>query len=70
MPTLALSNTTAFSILKSHGLDTVKDFPPIRVLGTVGFIVVMWFVNCAAIDADGFHFTLDENPGKFQYPAC
>ncbi len=67
MPTLALSNTTAFSILKSHGLDTVKDFPPIRVLGTVGFIVVMWFVNCAAIDADGFHFTLDENPGKFQY---
>ena len=67
MPTLALSNTTAFSILKSHGLDTVKDFPPIRVLGTVGFIVVMWFVNCAAIDANGFHFTLDENPGKFQY---
>ena len=41
MPTLALSNTTAFSILKAQGLDTVKDFPPIRVLGTVGFIVVM-----------------------------
>lgn len=36
MPTLALSNTTAFTILKSQGLDTVKDFPPIRVLGTVG----------------------------------
>lgn len=67
MPTLALSNTTAFSILKAHGLDTVKDFPPIRVLGTVGFIVVMWFVNCAAVDGNGFHFTLDENPAKFQY---
>lgn len=67
MPTLALSNTTAFSILKANGLDTVKDFPPIRVLGTVGFIVVMWFVNCAVVDAGGFHFTLDENPDKFQY---
>ena len=47
MPTIALSNTVAFTILKNHGLDTVKDFPPIRVLGTVGFIMTMWFVNCA-----------------------
>ena len=47
MPTLALSNTAAFTILKDHGLDTVKDFPPIRVFGTVGFILMMWVVNCA-----------------------
>ena len=45
MPTIALANTVAFSILKKNGLDTIKDFPPIRVLGTVGFIVAMWFVN-------------------------
>lgn len=67
MPTLALSNTTAFNILKRAGHDTVKDFPPIRVLGTVGFIITMWFVNCAAIDDNGFTFTLSDNPGKFQY---
>ena len=47
MPTIALANTTAFTILKNNGMDTVKDFPPIRVLGTVGFIATMWFVNCA-----------------------
>ena len=41
MPTLALSNTAAFTILKDHGLDTVKDFPPIRVFGTVCFILMM-----------------------------
>lgn len=45
MPTIALANTVAFSILKNNGLDTVRDFPPIRVLGTVGFIAAMWFVN-------------------------
>lgn len=45
MPTIALANTVAFSILKRNGMDTIKDFPPIRVLGTVGFIAAMWFVN-------------------------
>lgn len=67
MPTLALSNTTAFTILKAHALDTVKHFPPIRVLGTVGFIATMWFVNCATWDQHGFYFTLTANAHKFQY---
>ncbi len=67
MPTLALSNTTAFKILKNNGLNTVKDFPPIRVFGTVGFIATMWFVNCAAYDNGSFFFTLAENANKFQY---
>ena len=67
MPTIALTNTVAFTILKNNGLDTVKDFPPIRVLGTVGFIMTMWFVNCAFVDETGFGFTLGNNPHKFQY---
>ena len=67
MPTIALSNTTAFSILKKNGLDTVKDFPPIRVLVTVGFIMTMWFVNCAVLDDGGFSFTFAESARKFQY---
>ncbi len=67
MPTLALSNTTAFTLLKRQGLDTVKDFPPIRVFGTVGFIVMMWLVNCAAWDNGSLHFVLGDNSFKFQY---
>ena len=67
MPTIALSNTTAFTILKNNGMDTVKDFPPIRVLGTVGFIATMWFVNCAVWENGSFSFTLAENAHKFQY---
>lgn len=45
MPTLALSNSVAFNSLTSVGLDTVKAFPPIRVFGTIGFIVMMWVVD-------------------------
>lgn len=67
MPTLALSNTTAFTILKNNGMDTVKDFPPIRVFGTIGFIATMWFVNCAFLNDGSFGFTLEANPEKFQY---
>lgn len=45
MPTLALSNSVSYNALTKFGMDTVKDFPPIRVFGTVGFICAMWFVD-------------------------
>lgn len=45
MPTLALSNSVAYTALDKAGLDTVKAFPPIRVFGTVGFICAMIFVD-------------------------
>ncbi len=45
MPTIALCNSISYNILKSNGYDVIKDFPPIRVWGTVGFIVAMWATN-------------------------
>nr|MBP7473201.1 nucleoside permease [Prevotella sp.] len=45
MPTLALSNSVAYTGLTNAGMDTVKDFPPIRVFGTIGFICMMWVVD-------------------------
>lgn len=45
MPTIAIANSVAYNALESCGKDPVKDFPPIRVFGTVGFICCMLFVN-------------------------
>ncbi len=45
MPTISLSNSISYTTLKSGNLDVIKDFPPIRVWGTVGFIVAMWVTN-------------------------
>ncbi|MDR0895423.1 MAG: MFS transporter [Prevotellaceae bacterium] len=45
MPTLALSNSVAYTALEKAGLDTVKHFPPIRIFGTIGFICSMWAVD-------------------------
>lgn len=47
MPTLALSNSLSYTILEKNGMDIVKSFPPIRVWGTVGFILAMWVVDLA-----------------------
>lgn len=45
MPTIALSNSIAYNALKTNSFDVVKEFPPIRVWGTIGFIIAMWVTN-------------------------
>ena len=59
MPTLALSNSVAFNALTKAGMDTVKVFPPIRVFGTIGFIISMLLVNF--IKANGVSFQMTYN---------
>jgi len=45
MPTIALDNTVSYCLLEKEGYDIVKDFPPIRVWGTVGFILAVWIID-------------------------
>ncbi len=52
MPTLALSNSVSYTALNKAGLDTVKAFPPIRVFGTIGFIVSMLLVDFTGFQND------------------
>ncbi|UIR56513.1 nucleoside permease [Sphingobacterium sp. SRCM116780] len=56
MPTLALSNSIAYTVLTQGKYDLVKAFPPIRVWGTVGFIAAMWIVNLTGSKATGMQF--------------
>ncbi|QBZ98070.1 nucleoside permease [Flavobacterium sangjuense] len=45
MPTISLSNSIAYNVLKNNNFDVLKSFPPIRVWGTIGFIIAMWATN-------------------------
>lgn len=56
MPTIALANTVSYSALTQNGLDIVKSFPPIRVFGTVGFIVAMWIVSLLRLETSAGQF--------------
>jgi NHS family xanthosine MFS transporter len=56
MPTISLSNSIAYTILKNNKFDVVKVFPPIRVWGTVGFIMAMWMTNLSGNKASANMF--------------
>ena len=56
MPTLALSNSVAYTALDKAGLDTIKAFPPIRTFGTIGFICSMWLVDLLGFQANYMQF--------------
>ena len=76
MPTLALTNSVAYNALTKAGLDTVKDFPAIRVFGTVGFICTMWLVDLMGFQANENQFATSGFIGillflyTFSLPAC
>lgn len=56
MPTLALSNSVAYTSLDKAGLETIKAFPPIRTFGTIGFICSMWLVDLLGFQSNYMQF--------------
>jgi NHS family nucleoside permease-like MFS transporter len=76
MPTLALTNSVAYNALTKAGMDTVKDFPPIRVFGTIGFILTMWLVDVIDFEQNQNQFILSGALSlvlflySFTLPAC
>ncbi len=76
MPTLSLSYTVAYHALEKNGLDLVKDFPPIRVWGTVGFIIAMWIDNLTGFSGNNGQLLMAGTAAVcmglycFSLPAC
>lgn len=68
MPTIALSNSVSYTVLTNYNYDTIKAFPPIRTLGTVGFIFAMLLVNFMGMQngSIGFNFSGSANFISFQ----
>lgn len=58
MPTISLSNSISYTILKNNNYDVVKVFPPIRVWGTIGFIAAMWITNLTGSKANANQFII------------
>ncbi len=58
MPTLALNNSISYFNLEKHGLDPIRSFPPIRVWGTIGFILAAWSVDVLGYKVSAYQFYL------------
>ena len=76
MPTIALNNSVSYIILEERGFNIVKDFPPIRVWGTVGFICAMWVVDLNGLNFNSYQLYISAASGlllgiyAFTMPAC
>ncbi len=76
MPTIALNNTVSYIVLEKKGFDIVKDFPPIRVWGTIGFICAMWMVDIFGWTKSPLQLYVSAGAGlalgiyAFTMPAC
>ena len=76
MPTIALNNTVSYILLERKGFNVVKEFPPIRVWGTVGFICAMWVVDFCGWKQSPSQLYLSAGAGiflglyAFTLPAC
>jgi len=76
MPTIALNNTVCYIVLEQRGFNIVKDFPPIRVWGTIGFICAMWLVDLAGWTISPSQLYISAASGlllgiyAFTMPAC
>ena len=45
MPSIGLDNTVSYCLLQKNKMDVIKEFPPIRVWGTIGFIIATWITD-------------------------
>ncbi len=76
MPTLALNNSVSYAILQKDKIDLVKHFPPIRVWGTVGFVVAMWVIDLGQWSVSPVQLYVSASAGMllgiyaFTLPAC
>ncbi|WP_109123811.1 nucleoside permease [Dyella sp. C11] len=76
MPTISLSIAVAYNALKSDGKDIVRDYPPIRVWGTVGFIAALWTVSLLHLETSSGQFYVASGAAvllglyAFTLPAC
>lgn len=76
MPTLALNNAVSYTILKNKGFNIIKDFPPVRVWGTVGFIAAMWTVDISGWKSSNMQLILSATSAlllglyAFTLPKC
>jgi NHS family xanthosine MFS transporter len=71
-----LNNTVSYIVLEKKGFDIVKDFPPIRVWGTIGFICAMWMVDIFGWTKNPLQLYVSAGAGlalgiyAFTMPAC
>jgi len=76
MPTIGLSITVGYTSLKMNQYSIIKAYPPIRVWGTIGFIVALWVISLLKFETTPLQFYVASGASfllgayAFSLPAC
>lgn len=58
MPTLSLAITISYASMEEAEMNIIKEYPSIRVFGTIGFIVAMWIVSLLHLETSASMFCI------------
>lgn len=65
MPTISLAITICYTSIENAKMDLVKTYPPIRVFGTIGFIVALWTVSLLKVETSPVQFYIASGASLF-----
>jgi len=76
MPTIPLVFSISYNVMEQSGMDIIKEYPPLRVFGTLGFASGMWATSLLGLETSAMQFYISAIASvlvgivAFTMPAC
>jgi NHS family xanthosine MFS transporter len=56
MPTISLVFSISYAVMEDAGMDIIREYPPLRVFGTLGFAAGMWTTSLSGLETSPWQF--------------
>ncbi len=56
MPTIPLVFSISYSVMENAGMNIIKEYPPLRIFGTLGFAAGMWMTSLSGLETSSWQF--------------
>lgn len=56
MPTVSMTFSLSYAVMENAGMDILKEYPPLRAFGTIGFAAGMWSTSLLGLESSPWQF--------------
>ena len=76
MPTIPLVFSISYNVMEQANMDIIKEYPPLRIFGTLGFASGMWATSLLGLETSALQFYISAGASAaacivaFMMPAC
>lgn len=76
MPTVSMTFSLSYAVMEGAGMDILKEYPPLRAFGTVGFAAGMWTTSLLGLESSAWQFYISSAASlclglfAFSFPKC